>query len=68
MNGIVTAIFGVFESILEWLVGSMESVVPLFYNAETSSLTLIGTLSIVGLGLSVVFLLIGIIRGFLRFR
>lgn len=68
MNGIITAIFGVFQSILEWLVGSMETVVPLFYNTDTSSLTLIGTLSIIGLGLSVVFLLIGIIRGFLRFR
>lgn len=64
---ILEQIFGIFGNMIEWLVGAVNDVVPLFYNAE-SGLTFVGTLAVVALAMSVVFLLIGIISRFLKFR
>lgn len=64
---ILTAILEVFSAIGTWIVDAVTSLLPMFYVAETG-LTLIGILSVCGLGMSVIFLLIGIIQSFLRFR
>lgn len=62
---ITQSIFAVFTEVSEWLVDAIDAVVPLFYN---NGLTLIGNLSVISLGISVIFLLIGLVQGFLRFR
>lgn len=67
MTSILTAIFAVFTTIGEWIVATIPTFFSLFYVAETG-LTLLGTLAVVGLGMSIVFLLIGIITRFLKFR
>lgn len=67
MNSIVTAIFAVFTIIGEWIVETIPTFFELFYVAETG-LTLLGTLAVVSLGIGIVFLLIGIIQRFLKFR
>lgn len=64
---ILTAILEVFSSIGTWIVDTIAELMPMFYVAETG-LTLLGILAVCGLGMSIIFLLIGIIQSFLRFR
>ena len=66
MNSVVSAITSVFSSIMSWIATSVNDLVPIFYNND--SLTFLGTLTIMGLGISIFFLLIGVISSFLRFR
>ena len=63
----VTDIFEVFTEIGNWIVGALPKFFSLFYVADTG-LTMLGSLAVVGLGISIVFLLIGIIQRFLKFR
>lgn len=65
--GIIEQITGVFDAIGTWLTGAVQDLIPMFYVAE-SGLTFLGTLAVIGLGISVVFLLIGLIQKFLHFR
>lgn len=66
-NGILTAILAVFTAIGTWITETLPSFFALFYVAETG-LTLLGVLAVAGLGISVIFLLIGIIQRFLKFQ
>ena len=70
--GVLTAILSIFTEIGEWFVTSFNMVVPIFWTApvgETAgSLTFMGVLAVAGLAISVVFLLIGIIQRFLKFK
>lgn len=64
---IITAITNVFTEIGTWLVSAVGDLVPMFWVAETG-LTLLGTLAVVALGISIIFLLIGLIQNFLHFK
>lgn len=64
---IVSSITGVFKAIADWIVEMLPSITAVFYNAETG-LTFLGTLSVIGLGISVFFLLMGLIQNFLHLR
>lgn len=61
------SIFVVFAGIGNWLTQALTDASSIFYQAE-SGLTLLGTLSVCGLAVAVVFLLIGWIRRMLLFR
>lgn len=65
-SSILSAILAVFTAIGEWIGTSVTSISAMFY-AE-GALTLLGTLSVCGLGFSIIFLLIGVITNFLTFR
>ena len=65
--GIVTQITNVFSEIGTWIADAVTDLLPMFYSAETG-LTFLGTLAVVGLAFSVVFLIIGLIQNFLHFR
>lgn len=67
MNALVTAIFAVFTAVGDWIVDAITQLIPVFYD-ETSGLTFMGVLAVVSLGISVIFLIIGIIQSFLHFR
>lgn len=67
MADILTKIFEVFTTVGSWITTTIPTLYPLFYTAE-NGLTLLGVLAVVGLGMSVIFLLIGIIQKFLKFR
>lgn len=69
MNSVLTSVFSVFEAVANWIITAIQSVIPMFYVAEGSNagLTFLGVLAVAGLGISVVFLLIGIIQRFLHF-
>lgn len=64
---VITAITEVFSAIGEWIVSAIAEFVPIFYVAETG-LTFLGVLCVASLGVSMIFLLIGIIQRFLKFR
>lgn len=69
---VISSIFDVFEAVIDWLVNAVHSVIPMFYistptEGQTVGLTFLGVLAVVGLGISVCFLLIGIVQKFLHF-
>lgn len=64
---IITAITGVFDAIFTWITGAFTAIWPVFYDAE-DGLTLLGTVLLIGLAISVFFLVLGIIQNFLRLR
>lgn len=65
-TGILAAILAVFAQVGTWITTTLPTFFTLFY-AE-GALTLLGTLAVAGLGISVIFLLIGIIQRFLKFQ
>lgn len=67
MNSILDSVFAVFTAIAEWFGEIIPTISAFFYVAETG-LTFMGTLTIIGLGISLIFLLIGLISNFLQFR
>lgn len=67
MTSVLTAILSVFSAIGTWIVGAVKDMIPIFWNATDSSLTLIGVLAVSGLGLSVIFLVVGLIQKFFHF-
>lgn len=64
-NSIVSRVFAVFTEIINWFTTSMTTVSEMFYTTETG-LTLFGTLAVIGLGISIVFLLVNVIKSMLR--
>ena len=64
---VFTAISKVFDGVITWIISAINQAVPLFYDAE-KGLTFLGVLSVVGLSISVFFLLIGLIQNFLHLR
>ena len=65
VESVVSAIFAVFTAIGGWFVEFLPTLTAIFWTGE--ALTFLGVLAILGLGVSVIFLLINVIRGFLNF-
>lgn len=65
-NSIITAIFAVFTQIGNWISNAVTVLIPMFF--VEGELTFLGVLAVVGLGFSVIFLIIGLIQNFLHFR
>lgn len=63
----ITHLTTIWDDLTTWLTGAVGDVTSMFYSAETG-FTLVGTLAIVGLGISVGFLLVNVVKGFLRLR
>ncbi len=66
-NSILSAILAVFASVGEWIVSTFDTLIPLFYKDE-SGLTFLGVLAVAGLAFSVAFLLINLIKSWMRFH
>jgi hypothetical protein len=64
---ILGAILAVFNEGADWLVGALTTLMGVFYNAETG-LTVMGVLGVSSLAIAVIFLVLGVIQNFLRFR
>lgn len=69
---IVTAVTGVWTALSTWIVDSMESILALFYTAGTSttpgSLTILGVLVVVAVGIAIFMLLMNTIISFFQLR
>lgn len=64
MTQIIAAFTDVFSAVGGWITTALSDLVPIFY--ADGALTFLGTLSIMGLGISMVFLLVGIIQRFMH--
>lgn len=64
---LITNIMAVWTAIATWITSTLGELVEVFYVPETG-LTFMGILAVAGLGMSVIFLVMGIIQGFLHFR
>lgn len=67
VSSIVTEILAVFTAFLQWFVGSIETAVAIFYVAG-SGLTVIGTITVIGLALAVTLLVAAWIRSLMKNR
>lgn len=67
MTGILEAVLAVFTAVIDWFIASMQSVVALFWSAETG-LTFFGVLGLTALGISIVLLFIRMVKNYLTFR
>lgn len=67
MTTLWTAITTIWAAISSWVVDAVEDLTEMFYTSS-GGLTFLGTLSVIGLGISIVFLLIGFIQNFLHLR
>lgn len=63
---VLTAVLAVFTAIADWFTNILPTIMTMFY-AE-GALTFLGVLAVAGLGVSIIFLLIGVISNFLHFR
>lgn len=73
MTAIITAMTAVFSAIFTWIQTAITSIIPVFYTAPSGSdgsgeLTFLGVLALVALGISIFFLLMGLIQNFLHLR
>lgn len=66
MSGIWTSISSGWTAISTWITTSLGSLQSLFY--ADGDLTFMGALAIIGVGIGVIFLLIGVIQNFLHLR
>jgi hypothetical protein len=66
MSAVVTSITSVFTAVGNWITTTIPSIVEVFYTE--GSLTFLGTLAVIALGISVFFLIMGLIQNFLHFR
>lgn len=67
-NSLLTAIFAVFTAVGDWIMTQLSDLPSIFWNTTDSSLTFLGVLAVVSLGISIIFLMIRVIQNFLHFR
>lgn len=65
-TSVITAITAVFTAIFEWIMEAIPSVVGVFWATE-GGLTFLGVLAVIALGISIFFLIMGLIQRFLHF-
>ncbi len=63
---VISAITSVFTAVMTWLQSAITSVVAVFWTGE--ALTFLGVLALIALGISIFFLLVGLIQNFLHLR
>ena len=66
-TNVLDAVLAIFTSVGEWIPDAVTNLIPMFYDASTG-LTFMGVLAVAGLAFSVIFLVMGIIQSFLKFR
>ena len=64
----IEAITNVFTGMGDWIAEYMPTIMSIFYNTETNSVTFLGILALCGLAISIFFLLMGVVQNFLHFR
>lgn len=66
-TGVVGQVLAVLTAIAGWFIETIPSLFPLFYSPETG-LTIVGVLSVCGLGVGVILLLINKVSDFFHWR
>lgn len=68
MGEIVQSVFGVFTEVGDWFIGALSSFVELFYNTTSNTLTFVGVMALVGVGIAVTRMLFAIITSFVQMK
>lgn len=71
MTAIITAMTTVFSAVFEWIMDAITAVIPIFWTSAEAGggeLTFLGVLALIGLAISIFFLLVGVISNFLHLR
>ena len=66
-ENVLADILKIFSTVITWLVSAVNSIVPMFWAAETG-LTFMGVLAVSALAISVTLLVVRVIQNFLHFR
>lgn len=67
MQDLISGILQVWTELSNWFVTAMPNVQAVFYQQDVG-LTFVGVLSVAALGVSVFFLIFGLLRKFLKFK
>ena len=62
----IGAITDVWTDVMQWVTTSIGNVQTVFYTED--GLTFLGTLSVIGVSVSIAFLIIGVVQNFLHLR
>lgn len=71
MAAIISAMTAVFDAIFTWILSAISAVIPVFWTTGeggTGELTFLGVLTLIALGISIFFLVMGLIQNFLHLR
>lgn len=71
MAAIISAMTAVFDAIFTWILSAISAVIPVFWTAGeggAGELTFLGVLTLIALGISIFFLVMGLIQNFLHLR
>ena len=66
-TGVAEAVLSVLTAIGTWFVSMITTMLPIFYSSETG-LTIIGVLSVCGLGVGVILLVVNRVSDFFHWR
>lgn len=66
-TSVVESIMSIFTAIGTWFVSMITAMLPIFYTAE-EGLTIIGVLTVCGLGVATILLVVNFIRKFFHWR
>lgn len=66
-TSVISAITDVFDGIFSWIMEAIQSVIGVFWASE-GGLTFLGVLCLIALGISIFFLVMGLIQSFLHLR
>lgn len=65
---IIDSVFNVFGKVSEWFVETLPSLTSIFYNSTDNELTILGVMTIAGVGISVALLLFNYVKDLISFR
>lgn len=69
---LITAVTNVFQEIGSWIISFLNTMIPLFWTEgsgeTTGQLTFYGVLAVIGLAISVFFLLMRVVENFIHLR
>lgn len=66
MPAIITNILAVLTAVAEWFVQTVDTATGMFWNEAEQTLTAIGGLGVIGLGIAVILLVLRLIGDYLR--
>lgn len=64
----VGSITELWTALSTWIIATVQQILPLFYNAETEDLTILGIMVVVSVGIGLFLLLMNIVTSFFGFR
>lgn len=62
----LSALLALMLLVVEWFVGAIDAIVPIFWDAEVGAFTFVGSITGVGFAIAVTLLIIAMIRSLLR--